>query len=113
MRLRLYLVASTASPGEPKDYERRIRNLETSPQPPNINSISTSQSSFTLGASSAQWFSVRLNSTDNFKMLAVPSMVVYRSSVSAANRWPDGANWASFLGLFQFWWWLDSSLSDG
>lgn len=97
-----------------KDYERRIRNLETSPQPPNINAISASQGAFTLSAGAIQWFSVRINSTDNFKMMAVPSIAIYKNSVSAANRYPDGANWTGAdLGTFVPYVFLDPSLSDG
>src|SRR5258707_8172227 len=96
-----------------KDYERRIRSLETTPQPPNIISIASAQTSLTLSASAADWASVRIFNDSNYKMLAVPSIVVYRDSVSAANHWPDGSNWAPYLGSFQLWWWLDYSLSDG
>lgn len=96
-----------------KSFDRRLRSLETTPQPPNINSIASSQTSFTLHAASADWVSVRINNTDNYKLLAVPSLVIYKDSVSAANRWPDGANWSTFLGSFQFFPWLDYSLSDG
>ena len=96
-----------------KDYDRRLRSLETTPQPPNILSILSSTSSFTLSASAADWASVRIFNDSGNKMLAVPSIVVYKDSVAPANRWPDGSNWASLLGQFQMWWWLDPSLSDG
>ena|SRR5258706_8448629 len=96
-----------------KDFDRRIRNLETVPQPPNILSIASSQTSLTLSASAADWASIRIFNDNNYKMLAVPSIVIYKDSVSAANRWPSGSNWSSLLGSFQFFWWLDYSLSDG
>src|SRR5262249_35903758 len=87
-----------------KDLERRVRNLETTPQPPNINSISSAQTSLTLSAASADWASARIFNDNNYKMLAVPSIVIYKDSVSVANRWPDGANWSTLLGNFQFFW---------
>lgn len=96
-----------------KDLDRRLRSLETTPQPPNINAISSSQTSLTLNPASADWISARIWNSNNYRMLAVPSLVIYKDSVSAANRWPDGSAWATFLGSFQFFWWLDSSLSDG
>jgi hypothetical protein len=96
------------------ELERRIRTMESHPQPPNINLDETVEATFTVSAN--DWVLVTLTLTDdnNSRLMAQPNFSLYRSATTTSiNLYPTGANWtyAEVMGL-RLQSWLDWGGSD-
>jgi hypothetical protein len=81
------------------DLRRRLRNLESNPQPPSITLSETGTASFDLAAAGdashndVYLITAELTELDDKRLLVMPTFSIYKTSVGVANLWPFGANW--------------------
>jgi hypothetical protein len=81
-----------------KELARRVVNLETTPQPPNIMLGETVSATFSIAASgvAGDIIEIVVTLTDDAagRVLATPHFSLYKNNTqSSANLWPLGSSW--------------------
>lgn len=83
-----------------KDLDRRVRAMETTPQPPNIKLAPSVTATFDISAAGNPndiiVATATLEDDQDGRLLAIPAYSLYKSvGIPAADRYPFGANWTS------------------
>jgi hypothetical protein len=89
-----------------QELDRRLKNLERNPQPPNISSTSVFYATFTLQAAGTTGDTVTItaNLTDNGgkRIFAVPIVALFKNTFSTppdgmyyGDRYPNGSSWSA------------------
>ncbi len=96
------------------DLERRVKNIERNPQPPNIVVTPFQTGGRLLAANSHDTYRITVSTPTNAKLLAIPEVTVYKDVVSNDNEYPYALGWTYAEALnFHIHWWFDESWSDG
>jgi hypothetical protein len=95
------------------NIDRRLKNLERSPQPPNIVLSNYMEWTKTIGANSHDTRRFILQAPNNARVLAIPEITIYHDSVSSDNEYPYAPGWVYAEALnFHIHWWFDEFYSD-
>ena len=91
------------------DIKRRVTNLETTPQPPNITLSNTASVTFNLSANAYTSFTATITDNQARRLLTQPNFSLYRNTDADNDGWyPTGSDWStSEVAGLQMRWWID------